>query len=419
MLTAAETHAKTSVSYQFDIAFESLSFVLNRSDYDINEQETLDASFEFEVDNEKNFKLFLKPRIRWDFLDNSRNRYLPNESYVSFYGDQFEISGGVMVKKWGISNSFNPTDVINRKDLEDNFFTPETLGDVMVSFQYSIPQAGAFQDLTFELIGLPYFQETPLPDNDSRFAIAGSASGFAFTRFGDQELPDYENSWGAAARVAATVASTDVELNFYHGPEKQPTFFLLFDNAFNIRARPFYYTVDMVGLNSATSAGPFVFHLEVAYKITQINDPRNHEVVIYTTDVIPNDYVQFVPGVDYTLDGFLGGGTLVFTLEYLGEDDHSVILEEFRPFKNDIFFGLRYELNNTKLTRLEAGVLKDLTNQEMIVKYEFSTLLIDNLKLNVHGIVLNQASDPQAPLSFFENNTYVAAQLSYSFGGSN
>jgi len=403
-------------SYQFDLSYESLNFLLNRNDYEINDQETVEAAFTYKYDNEKHFLLFLKPRFKWDFLDHERNRYWPNETYLKFYGKNSEVSAGFQLRSWGVANSFNPTDVINRKDFGDNFFVPEKLGDMLFAFKNTTPKIGIFEDVSFEFIGLPWFLQTPLPGVNSRFAVAGTISGFRFTQYDVQDTPDFWRSLGAGFRVSATTGSLDTDVLLYHGPEKQPTFFMMLDDNFSLRAVPYYYDIDMLGFNIAKSAGAFVWHLESALKITEFNPVKNHAIPFSSTDVVPNTYLQFVPGVDYTFDGVFGGGTWIWTLEYLGEDNTSVVVEEFRPFKSDVFLGFRYEFNNPKLTRLEAGILKDVFNQEMIIKSQFHTSLVGALGLDVEAIVLNQDSDPEAPLSLFENNTYVALKLGYAFG---
>ena len=409
--------AFAAVSYKWDVSLETLDFLLHREDFTINDQETLASAFTLKYDDEKHFQLLLKPRVRIDFLDPERNRYLPNESFFKIYGDQTEFAAGLQLRSWGVSNSFNPTDMINRKDYGDNFFIPEKLGDVIVSLKHTLPKVGAFEDVSMEFLALPWFLETPMPSVDSRFAVAGTVSGLSFTRYDVQDDPDLLESLGAGLRVAGSIKGWDTELLFYHGPEKQPTFFMLIDPSLNLRAVPFYYLVDMVGTNISKSAGAFVLHLESAFKITELNAVKNHAVPFTTTDVIPNNYWQFVPGIDFTQDGVFGGGTLVWTLEYLGEDDVGVIFEEFRPFKSDVFFGFRYEFNNTRLMRFQAGVMKDVLNQEMVIQTQFHTNLVKGLGLDFESVVLNQDSDANAPMSLFANNSYLGLNLNYSLCG--
>jgi hypothetical protein len=418
ILPTKPAFAEYKIDYNATVAFEHLSFLLNRPDYTINEQETLNLDFGFVYDNYKNFYINLHPRLRIDFRDYSRNRYLPNEAYLKFYNDYLEVNGGFQLRTWGVSNSFNPSDVLNRKDLEDNYYVPDKLGDVMVGFKAVIPNLGFMSDLTFEIIGFPYFQPTPLPENDTRFALQGNVGGVSFTRSDEQEYPELKNSFGGAASISATIKSSDISLHYYHGLEREAGFYLALDESANLRLTPFYYTIDMVGMNTETSIGKFIFHTESAFKITRANEPRFHELpLLSSSDVIPNDYFQFVVGLDFILNNVFGGD-LTLTLEYLGEDDHEIILEEFRPFKNDVFFGLQYQLNNTRLTQFQVGVIKDLDSQEMITQFAASTKIVKELKLSIEGVIVNQSDNADLALSFIENNTYVLGSLSYTFGGS-
>lgn len=413
------TQAKEyKLEWKAEASFESLSFLLHRQDYGVNEQETLSASFEFIYDNDHNFYTKLKPKIRFDILDHNRNRYIPDELFIKFYNNSLEFSAGLQLMTWGVSNSFNPTDVLNRKDLEDNFYRPEKMGDLIFGFKGVVPSAGHFSDLTFELLFLPLLQKTPLPESDNRFTVDGSTNGVSYTLNDYQETLEYPHALGGAFRFSGTYKAVDFSFHFYHGPEKQPGFYLLLDNNANFRLTPFYYMIDMLGLNVAASVGKFVFHVESAFKITRLNEPKYHELpLIVSSDVIPNDYVQFVPGVDYTINNVFGGD-VILTLEYLGENDHSVILEEFRPFKNDLFLGVQYNLNNKLQTEFKVGLMKDLSNKELITMIEMSTLVVGDLKFGLESVIVNQDSNPDAPLSFFENNSYLLGRLSYSFGKS-
>lgn len=405
-----------SLDYQWDVSFENVNFLLSREKYKVNDQETVSTSVLFKYDDHQHWQLVLKPRLKLDFLDSERNRYIPNESYLKYYSQNSELTLGLQIKGWGISNAFNPTDVLNRKDLGDNLLTAEKLGDLILNYKYSLAQLGPFEDVSMEFLSLPFFMATPLPSDESRFAIQGEASGFKFTRYTSQDYPDFINSLGFGLRLSGTVKSIDAELLFYHGPEKQPTFFVLLDESLRLRAVPYYYLIDMVGTNLSKSFGPFMVHFESAVKITDINAEKSHAVPFYFSDVVPNSYWQFVPGVDYTRDGF-SGATVVMSLEYLGENDVSENFEEFRPFKSDVFLGVRYEFNNTQLSRIQAGFIKDVLNSEMIIQSQFHTALFKGLGLDLEVLVINQDLDAVSPVSFFANNSYWGLNLNYALSG--
>lgn len=407
-----------SIKYNFELAFENLNFLVNRSEHEINDQETIEGDFKLTLDNEKNVKILLDPRFRYDFNDSSRNRYIPNDAYALFYSPHFETYGGLRIMTWGVSNFYNPTDMLNRKDYQDNFYIPDKLGELMVGGKFLFAQAGPLSNLAFEAIHLPLFQETPLPNNNTRFSMSGSQLGIPFTKTDFQDVSDrYIDNLGLALKTSATIGAFDGGLYLYHGPDHDPTFYLRINENGSIGLTSYYYDVNMIGFNGSASVWNFVFHLETALKLTNTNDPKYNEVFIVGGDVIPDNYFQFIPAIEYMFSNFLGKGDLNLALEYLGENKHSNELQELRPFKNDVFLGAKWNLNNHLLTELQLGAVKDLTNKELVALLDGSTRIYKGLRLGVQATYVIKDDENGSVLSFFDNNTFVSARLSYNFGG--
>jgi len=361
-------------------------------------------------------KVDLKPRLKVDFRNFSRNRYIPNEAYFLYYKPHFENAIGFQKISWGSSIFFNPTDVINRKDYEDNFYTPDKLGDVVLSAKTMTEKMGFLSDISAKLLIMPVFYETPLPENDTRFALTGNFGVIPFQKDIGQDHPDsYAKMFGAALDLRATTKMIDWQFIYYHGPERDPGFYLRTNNSGNLVIRPFYYNIDMIGLNAEANFGKFVFHAEVAFKITKLNDARTHQLGGNTTDIIPDTYLQYVPGIEYTIDGLFGGGSLIFSLEYLSENKREASLEDLRPFKNDIFFGTSLDFGNVKQSKIEVGAVKDLSNRELAIFFSLTTKLIKELKLAIEGAIIRQDPNQNEPLSFFDNNSFIQSKLSYTF----
>lgn len=408
-------------NYQAEIAFENLNFIFERDDFEINDQETLEAFFELTYDNEEFLYAKIKPRFRFDFLDHSRNRYLPNESYLQYYSEHVEITGGFQLISWGVSNSYNPSDVINRRDFEDNFYDPEKMGEMILSAKGIIDTAGPFEELTFQALVLPFFQKAPLPQLDTRFPLEGRTLFIPFSVTDEQDTPSYLASVGTGMRVSATVGAADMALSYYHGPSKNPAYSLKIDQTGRLKIKPFYYTIDSIAFNVEAAVKDFVLHLEAAGHITSANDKREHALSVpglLEDDAVPNSWGEIVPGFDYTFYNFAGKGSLRLSFEYLFSTERTVDLENFRPFQNDLFFGFQYDFNNTKGTRIEFGVIKDLGNKEAILISEISSRIYKGLKLAVGGVFTHRDGNLNSPLSFFENNSFFRTRLSYNFGGS-
>ncbi|MDO8519853.1 MAG: hypothetical protein Q7T11_06790 [Deltaproteobacteria bacterium] len=402
--------ASTSLTGQ--ISFENLNFLKNRAGHSINDQETSETLFRFVYDNQRSFKLDLEPRLKVDFLDSSRNRYLPNTAEIIFYSPTAEARGGIGLNPWGVSNSFNPTDVLNRKDLESNYYDPETLGDVFIKGKKSFTKAGPIADLSLTAFFFPLFQETPLPENDSRFALEGSSGGVPYSFLPDQDSPAFGDAWGGAFAIAGIIGRSDVSLHYYHGPEHLPGYVFVTDANGALRLQGFYYTLDMIGSNIEIPAGRFALHGEAAYKIT--SDERLHVLAFDDNNAVPNSYFQMVPGLDYTFQN-VGRGEIELTTEYLREFKSGSDFTNFRAFQNDLFVGCQYRAGNRAETSAELGMIKDLTNTEMIWLARLESRLYKDIKGGLEGILVRRGNGT-TPLSFFDNNSYVSAKLSWSFG---
>lgn len=407
----------SEIDYRFELALESLNHFYKRDQFSKNDQFTFDVEAEFLFDNRKNFKIDLQPRLRVDFNDSNRNRYIPNNAYLMSYGSHHQVYAGLRLKSYGVSTFFNPTDVFTRRDLGDNVYNPDLLGEAIVGFRFLKEKIGFLNDLSLEAMVMPFFQQVPLPSNESRFALSGNLGILPFELSEGQDRPSYLSSVGAGVVLSAHIGIFDPKLLYYHGPDRTtPGFYLTTSSTGALKLRPFYYNIDMVGLNFEVAIGKFILHFEGAYKSTVANGFRTHTVGTGTENQIPQSYFQYVPGVDFKLEDVFSG-SLTFTLEYYGENNQSVELEEFRPFKNDLFFGVLYDFNNIRLTQIKLGVLKDLSNRELVALLDFQSKLYKQLKIQVQGLYIGQDSDSTAPLSFFPNNSYLMTRLSYSFGG--
>lgn len=413
-LIAADAFAATG--FEASIGFENLNFIPNRAQHSKNDQETLDADFNFHFENDRDFKAVLHPRLRVDFIDSRRNRYLPNEAYLVYFTPRHEFTAGFQVRHWGVSHSLNPTDVLNRRDFEDNFYDPEKLGELMVSWKGTAERMGAFGETSFEAIALPFFRETPLPDRDTRFSLDGEAGIIPYTFLNREERLEYPKAMGVAAKFAARLSPVDVSLHYYHGPDRSPAYRLRVGGDGALRLVPFYYVTDTVGLNANAGLGNWNLHFEAAYKNTGANSPIRHEINFEGNDAVPQSRLEYVPGVDYTFNQPLKLPlNLTVVAEYLGETSEQN-LRNFRPFKNDLFVGVRCNFENAKETRFELGFIPDLANGELAVLADFSSKVYRELKLNAGAVIVKTGDEEFSPITYFGNNSYVRAGLSWSFG---
>ncbi len=412
-LFSSKIYADTS--YKAAIAFTDTNFLLSRDRHSKNDLETLDASFELLYDNTRYFKADIKPQLRIDFLNSDRNRYIPNEAYLTFYIPHHQWTIGEQIVHWGVSTFFNPTDSINRQDYEDNFFMPSKLGELIVAYHWDMPHGPPIENLSLDVMALPFFQTTPLPELNTRYNFIGHSGAIPYSLADGQENPHYPQAMGGAISLSLKSEHVDASIDYYHGPEKTPGYFLQIDGTGALRLKPFYYTVDMIGLNIEVPVNHFNFHLETAAKITTENDPKVHDVNFEDNNGVPKSYIQYVPGVDYIWHG--NPGDLTLTLEYMGEPNFERKLRNFRPFQNDLFVGARFLFSDYRQSECEVGLVKDLGNEELALLTHVSTKLYKDLRGEVGALIVHRDGTTNSPISYFDNNSQVYAKVSYTFGG--
>lgn len=411
LFTPTLTSAETQQRFHFEYA--PTVFLYDRDNHTINEFQTLDSDYRISYDNQKNFEITLHPRVRIDFEDSSRNRYLPLDAYLSFYGESVDFRMGLQRITWGNGGIFNPTDVINRPDLEGNYFIREKLADPIVSLAWSTDRISGLNEMGFELVTVPYFWQTPLPDNDSRFALAGEQNSISYNLLGNQEAPSYFKSIGYGLRFYLSADAIDFDMIYYHGPDRSPGFALEVDSNGALRLAPFAYNIDLIGTNFSWVAGDWKLRATSAYKITAWNDSRPHDIQPVANDAIPENSWHYAAAIDYTLPK-TGNQNLIMTLEYMGvlQDQNGY----FNPnaFQNDLLFGVQYSHEGARQVQAMAGVIKDLGSKEWLTLSETSMHIAHGIRFGAQFFTIHK-SDGSA-FDLFDNNSFVKTYLSYTWG---
>ncbi len=239
--------AKAESRQLFEMEYGSTSFLYDREQNEINEFETLDVRYLYHFNNERHFVMHTDSRLRLDFTEPDRNRYAPHEAYLGFYNAHWEFKLGLQKVFWGSGLSYNPTDVLNRSDLQANYIVREKLSDPIVDLAWHSDGGDTLKNISWHVYALPYFVETPLPDDDSRFALSGEQNGVPYTLARDQDVPDYWDRVGYATSLGLSLGSFDVMTMYSHAPARVPGYVLQVNGDGALELQPFYYNVDMIG----------------------------------------------------------------------------------------------------------------------------------------------------------------------------
>ena len=362
-------------------------------------------------DLSRSLHIRLHPRVAIDPLEPARDRYEPYDAYLEYTGDSWTLLAGQLVETWSAVEMFSPAELLNRRDLERNFYNPEKLGELMARLRLSLPEGEWIRQPTLSLYALPVFRRTPLPTNHDRFR-------FDLTRdnVGDLSNRTIEPSFdaGFAARATGTIGRADLALFYYGGPGRIPSFAL--DPKYQApRLTPVYYRADSVGASAQLALGPWVVKSETVYSITSASGlPRSFK------GAVPDSYFQYVVGVDRNFTDVLGKNEVTVTLEYSGENNpQETSITGIRPFKSDFFVSARWQFNDQRRTQLQAFLAADVLKSEQLWLVDFKTTVYGNLKLIIEGQFVNRGeSKPPNHLSVFgafPNNTNLRAALRYEF----
>jgi hypothetical protein len=367
----------------------------------------LDSTF----DLSRALRLRLHPRVAIDPLEPARGRFEPYDAYVEYTAEKWTLLAGQFIENWASVEMFSPADLLNRRDLERNFYDPERLGELMVRLRLSLPEGDWIQQPTISLYALPLFRSTPLPTNHDRFRfdITGDNVGDLTNK---TVRPSFDA--GFAARSTATVGRADLSLFYYGGPGRVPSFAL--DPRYQApRLTPVYYRADSVGASAQGALGPWVLKGETVYTTTSASGlPGPFKAAV------PDSYFQYVVGVDRTFTDVLGKSEVTVSLEYSGENNPGVTsLTGLRPFKSDFFLGARWQFHDQRRTEIRAFLAADVLENEQLWLVDFQTTVYGNLKLLLEGQFVNRgASKPPDHLSvfgLFPNNAHIRVALRYEF----
>ena len=405
---ADSTAAESDWSYRGRLEAGSRHYLVDRDRGLKDDNIVLEGELEATYDPGGPYRIRIRPYLALDPLESSRNRYEPLDAYGEVTVGSWSVRAGQMIESWAIADIFNPVDVLNRRDLERNFYDPPKLGEVMVRLRYVFPEVEWLRQPALSLYLLPLHRDTPLPGNQDRFRLDVTGDGRGdISRHAVEASPDI----AYAARLGATLGDADVFLFYFGGPTRIPGF----AQSAPDELRPVFYRVDVVGAGVQWPTGPWLFKLETAYTST-----RNPALPRAFSNVVPDSYFQYVVGLDRTFTDVLGKNEVTLTLEYAGEDQPgSVDLRALRPYKSDLFLGLLWQFHDLRRTEIRASAAVDVRVNEQLYLLSARTLIYRNLWLVAAGQFVNRAPDPRpghlTVFNIFPDNSNLQITLRYEF----
>lgn len=223
------------------------------------------------------------------------------EAYLDIYFNTVDVRIGKQQVIWGKADGVFITDIVSPKDLRE-FLLPDfeeiRVGVTAIDIKYYLNAH------TFELIWLPVFTPTQMPEEGSVW--------FPQTDFPVQPVFDYsqkdvpgslENS-EVFLKYSAITSAIDFEIMAGYAWDDDPTLHTL--KTFNpqtsqltgLTVAPEHHRLGIGGGNFSSTLGAFVVRGEAAWyngKYFTTADPAQ------TDGVIQRDYLHYLVGLDYTL----------------------------------------------------------------------------------------------------------------------
>lgn len=389
-------------------------FLRDREQGRNDEQLLLEAELELDFRHSDHLSSYFRPRFFLDALDGELKRFEPYEAYATYAERGWDLRAGQFVENWGIVDTFNPIDVINRRDFATDALDADRLGELGVRTRHFFDGNETIGEPTVSLYAMPIFRETPFPTRDQRF-------GFG-TNFEDDRgfEPDGLEQALVAARFQSTLqtpfADADVQALVARGPERVPTLFA--DGGGDLR--PAYFGVTTVGAGfravpNEEVAGRFLSTLTLKAEVV-------HKTP-YTFDdspiVAPDDYLAYIFGVDRSFYGLTSDlDQLTMTIEYAhetGASDPSALL---RPFRDDLILRGFWEANDFARQSLELRGLFDLDVEESIIEVLYERQLRSihpDLQFEFEYRYFDVAPQGESFYSLFPNNSSIAVALRWDF----
>ncbi|MEO1699383.1 MAG: hypothetical protein AAFU73_18985 [Planctomycetota bacterium] len=402
--------------FQGFVALEPRVYLKDRGGVRNDEQFLAFGELELDLRFSDDVTGYLRPRFLVDLLDGDYERFQPFEAYVTWESERYDVRVGSIVENWGIVDTFNPVDVINRRDFASDLLDADRLGEFGVRARAKLEGAGPLGEPTLSAYVLPVWQATPFAPEDQRFAI-GTGDGVLD---GDRSFdPRGEDRLFAGLRGQATLSTApfnaDVQAVVAHGPGRFPAVGVV-GGAF----LPVYYGATTIGAGVRAVPNEAALGSELA-KYTLKAEIAHTRTDAYDDAPVaaPDDWTVLVVGVDRVFDGVVeANDSLTATVEYASESGASDEQSVFRPFRNDLVARLFWEANDFERTSLELRGIFDLDVDETVAELIYETQLRrfdDDLKFTLQAQFFDPAGATESLFGLFPNNTSILAGLRWDF----
>lgn len=299
---------------------------------------------------------------------------------------QSELHIGIGKVFWGVSESTHLVDIINQTDAIESPDGEEKLGQPMVQWSH-------FSSLgTIDAFILPYFRERTFPSTDGRLGAPYpiDIDNVQYESNAEQRHTDL------ALRYSNTMGNWDLGLSYFKGTNRDPHFVIARDTESQFRLIPFYDQIDQVGLAVQATVEAWLWKLEAIHR-------EDSKAPFRATNI----------GFEYTMFNVKQSAADIGLLIEHQYDSR----EEDAPTaaQNDLFFGVRFTLNDIQDSNFLAGFIQDLDDRQSHLAFiEANRRLGDHWRATIDGRLFN-SSNTADPIFSLKHDDHITFTMEFYY----
>jgi hypothetical protein len=344
-LCANELELKSYIGYEYKSYFKKS---VDKRDYNsaLTFQNELKYSF-------GDSKFYSKIDIVED-ADESQRDYIDfEEFYIVTSLSDFDFYFGKRVIFLGSLEAYNMVDIFNRQNYQRDSLSEYKKGVYLTGINYYFEDDSRLnvyiksfeEDIKFLSKSSPYYPfGTNTYDKELLFANGNEQPSLLLTY----------------AKTYDEYITADVCYGFFYGYDDH----LLSKKSGNKYQSMLFQSMKFFTYDTFV-VGAALLKLEASF--TKIQDDAHYDL---------DDFYDIGIGAEYTLERIIGNHNLGIIVEYYKADD------PFTFFDNDLFFALRYSLNDKDSSEFLGGIVKDLQSDEVSAYAKYEGRLSDMFKIS-------------------------------------
>ncbi len=364
-----------------------------------NFQPSVAGSVEYVQDVGQRGEVLVELFGRYDWIDDQRSYGDIQRAHVGYFGDDVSLTAGVLNETWGNLELENIVDIVNQRNIVEDFRADAKLGQPGIKLGLPIFHFGQA-----DLYYLPFPRKRPFAGEDGRFqfALPVDEEDAFYESAADADRERWAEQW--AARSQFLFGDLEAAISHFYGTSRDPSFDVILDGATPVALSPEYDQINQSGIELKAIALGNILKAE-AFRRTD-KDPLEESDAIYGAAAgIEREFAR-VFGSDMALTLF--GEYYYDNRSRTGDEVAAVSLE------NDVFAGGRLAFNDLADTQAILTSTLDVDTQATILALELQRRFGTQLQLNLKGeTFINVADDPG--LTTFQEDHRLVLRAQYSY----